>query len=102
MRLVAMDLDYSETPDLEDVYLTAISEDLSVYKDYKITCERDLFKKIHIHCAWGRISSKARTLNKIFDSHDEARKYYKAVLNRRKISSKKTGTRYKIAQPSEV
>lgn len=56
---------------------------------------RDLFGRVVVETAWGRIGAPGRTLTRSFVREDDACRYVRALLRRRAGAPRRIGTDYR-------
>jgi predicted DNA-binding WGR domain protein len=76
------------------IELVARNPARGVYRRWRLQAARDLFGRVTVQTAWGRIGAPGRTLTRSFVAEDEALRYVRALLRRRAGAPRRLGTGY--------
>ena len=68
-----------------------------VHRRWRLQAARDLFGRVTVETAWGRIGAPGRTLTRSFAAEDDALRYVRALLRRRAGATRRLGTAYMTA-----
>jgi predicted DNA-binding WGR domain protein len=77
------------------IELVARNPARGVYRRWRLQAARDLFGRVTVETAWGRIGAPGRTLVRSFAAEDEALRYVSALLRRRAGAPRRIGVGYR-------
>ncbi|MEH3124091.1 MAG: WGR domain-containing protein [Sphingomonas phyllosphaerae] len=83
-----------ETLPYTAIELVARNPARGIYRRWRLQAARDLFGRITVETAWGRIGAPGRTLMRSFAAEDDALRYVRALLGRRVGAPRRLGTGY--------
>lgn len=78
----------------DPVELLARNPARGVARRWRMQAMRDLFGRVVIETAWGRIGAPGRTLTRSFAGEEEAARYVRALLARRGGAVRRIGVDY--------
>ena len=76
--------------------MKAVDHAKNVERDWEAIVAPDLFGVFVVETKFGRIGKRGRTCTKTFDTHENALRYYRSLISRRKSANKRIGVAYKI------
>lgn len=76
------------------IELVARNPARGVFRRWRMQAARDLFGRVTVQTAWGRVGAPGRTLTRSFAAEDEALRYVHALLRRRAGAPRRLGTGY--------
>lgn len=84
----------SDTLPYDPVELVARNPRRGVARRWRMQAMRDLFGRVVVETAWGRIGAPGRTLVRSFAGEEEAARYVRALLARRAGARARIGADY--------
>lgn len=78
------------------IELVARNPARNIHRRWRLHAARDLFGRVTVETAWGRIGAPGRTLTRSFAAEDEALRYVRALLRRRAGAPRRLGTAYRL------
>ncbi len=79
----------------DPIELVACHPARGVYRRWRLHVMRDLFGRVVVETAWGRIGAPGRTLLRSFAHEDDALRHVRALLRRRAGARARIGTEYR-------
>ncbi|MEH3121843.1 MAG: WGR domain-containing protein [Sphingomonas phyllosphaerae] len=76
------------------IELVARNPARGVHRRWRLHAARDLFGRVTVETAWGRIGAPGRTLVRSFAGEEEALRYVRGLLRRRAGAPRRLGTGY--------
>lgn len=86
-----------ETLPYTAIELVARNPARGVHRRWRLQAARDLFGRVTVETAWGRIGAPGCTLVRSFAAEEEALRYVRALLRRRAGAPRRLGTGYRAA-----
>ncbi|WP_394646694.1 WGR domain-containing protein [uncultured Sphingomonas sp.] len=82
----------------DPVELVARDAARGVHRRWRMQAMRDLFGRVVVETAWGRIGAPGRTLTRSFAGEADAARYVRALLRRRAGARRRIGVDYVAAR----
>ena len=78
----------------EPLELAALDPARNISRRWRVAATRDLFGRVMVETGWGRIGARGRVLVRSFAEEDEALRYVRALVARRRTARRRIGVSY--------